>query len=115
MKMTRILVCGGRDFANRELFDRTMLLYLADAKVVIHGGASGADKMASAWAKEYGIQEIACPADWQLYGRMAGPKRNQAMLDLHKPDTVIAFPGGRGTADMLKRGVRAGLPCVQVA
>ena len=42
-------------------------------------------------------------ADWAKYGPVAGPIRNQDMLDLHRPKMVIAFPGGKGTADMVKR------------
>ena len=31
------------------------------------------------------------------------------MIDEHKPDLVLAFPGGRGTADMIKRAIAAGI------
>ena len=50
------------------------------------------------WSK---IEEF--PANWAKHGNMAGPIRNQAMLVKGKPDLVLAFPGGRGTADMVNR------------
>ena len=43
------------------------------------------------------------PADWKKYGKSAGPLRNQRMIDEGKPDLVVAFPGGVGTADMISR------------
>ena len=55
------------------------------------------------------------PAQWDVYGRRAGPIRNQEMIDEGKPDGVVAFPGGKGTADMVRRAEAAGLkvwfPC----
>jgi hypothetical protein len=36
-------------------------------------------------------------------GRAAGPRRNQRMLEDFRPDLVVAFPGGRGTAYMVRR------------
>ena len=46
-------------------------------------------------------------------GHCGGPKRNQMMLD-QKPDIVLAFPGGRGTADMIARAEQAGVEVVKV-
>ena len=41
--------------------------------------------------------------------KSAGHIRNQVMLDKGKPDVVVAFPGGRGTADMVRRAEGAGI------
>lgn len=46
----------------------------------------------------------------QKYGKSAGPIRNQTMLDDGKPDLVLAFPGGRGTADMVAKAEKHGIP-----
>lgn len=43
------------------------------------------------------------PAFWTTAGRGAGPIRNGHMLVTHKPDLVVAFPGGRGTDDLTGR------------
>ena len=50
--------------------------------------------------------------DWAL-GRKAGPIRNQRMLDDGKPDLVIAFSGGKGTAGMMAIARRAGVKIIQ--
>jgi hypothetical protein len=69
--------------------------------LIIHGGASGADRLAGHWAVDVKIPCMVFPAPWDSCGRLAGPLRNQWMLDFGKPDIVIAFPGGRGTANMV--------------
>lgn len=59
-------------------------------------------------AAELGVPTIACPADWRARGKRAGAIRNREMLR-HKPDIVVAFAGGRGTADMVSVAARAGI------
>jgi hypothetical protein len=53
-------------------------------------------------------------ADWDRYGLAAGPKRNQRMLDEYSPEFGVAFPGGRGTADMIRRLRAASVPLLIV-
>jgi hypothetical protein len=112
----RLLVCGGRDFADREKLDRVLRLVdraRGPIRVLIHGDAPGADRLSAQWAKDTGLDEygevLAFPADWKLHGKAAGPIRNQQMLVEGKPDVVVAFPGGTGTADMVRRARAAGL------
>jgi hypothetical protein len=111
----RVLVCGGRDYTDREKMDRVLRL-VDDArgpiKTLIHGAARGADSLAAKWARDTGLDEfgevLAFPANWRD-GKRAGPIRNQQMLDEGKPELVIAFPGGAGTADMVRRARAAGV------
>jgi hypothetical protein len=103
----RALVCGGRDFAKREWIEE--ILSREQPSVIIEGGARGADQMAREWGWRHGIPVLTFVADWETYGRAAGPIRNQRMIDQGEPDVVIAFPGGRGTADMIERALRAGI------
>jgi hypothetical protein len=108
----KLLVCGGRDYTDRAaLF--AALDYLHARRVIeliIHGAARGADKLAAEWAGARGIQSRAFPALWHAHGKAAGCIRNQHMLDCGKPDGVVAFPGGCGTADMINRSQTAGVP-----
>lgn len=111
----RVLVCGGRDFADSDFIHNTLCELHEQRgpfKVVIHGCATGADSEAQNWAEMMGIKQAPYRADWRLYGRAAGPMRNQRMLDEGKPDMVIAFPGGRGTADMIRRAEASGVKVV---
>ena len=107
----RVLVCGGRDYSDREKIF-TELHTLAEKHgwlTIINGGARGADALAREWATlgHHGLVTI--QANWQMHGTGAGPIRNQLMIDGGKPDLVLAFPGGRGTADMVKKAANAGI------
>jgi hypothetical protein len=82
--------------------------------VVIHGDARGADRLAGEIANAAGIPVESYPADWVKHGRAAGPIRNQLMLDVAKPDVVLAMPGGNGTADMVRRAKAAGVAVVVI-
>jgi UDP-N-acetylmuramoylalanine-D-glutamate ligase len=120
--MARVLVCGGRDYSDREAVARALLPYrprkpateVSDT-ILILGGATGADAIAEEWADVWGVRKRVFPANWQKHGRAAGPLRNQQMLDEGRPDIVIAFPGGRGTADMVRRARAAGVPVTEIA
>ena len=113
----KILVCGGRDFDDWGRFTEVMESHLPEETIdlVIQGGAKGADFLAKVWAKYENIPCDEYPADWQAHGKRAGHIRNQEMLDKGRPDWVIAFPGGRGTADMIQRAERAGVPVRDVS
>lgn len=107
-----MLVCGGRDFADRErVYALLDIIHSADAiTMVIHGCARGADSLASDWGRSRGIRGvIGYQADWQKHGKAAGAIRNARMLAEGKPGLVVAFPGGRGTADMVRRARAAGV------
>jgi hypothetical protein len=113
----RVLVCGGRDY-----FDPlTVGSYLGGIHrdrgitAIIEGGATGADALARQFAELLHIPVETFPARWSAEGRAAGPLRNQRMLDEGKPDLVVAFPGGRGTADMIGRARKAGVLVLEVA
>lgn len=107
----KIIVCGGRDFT-----DRAFLFAALDAahrkrpitKVAQGCCPTGADAFAVEWAKARGVRCIGFQANWDEFGPRAGPMRNQQMLD-YGVDGVIAFPGGRGTADMVRRARGAGV------
>jgi predicted Rossmann-fold nucleotide-binding protein len=54
------------------------------------------------------------PANWPKHGKGAGFIRNQQMLNEGKPDLMIAFPGGKGTADMIEKAIKAGIKVIEV-
>jgi hypothetical protein len=123
----RLLACGSRDFE-----DKHGVLYavidgmcwkaeLEGWLYLVEGEAPGADTLAkrAAETSPTGATIVPFPADWEQYGRRAGPIRNQQMLDEGKPELVIAFINkpleeSRGTYDMVKRAWAADLPVVVV-
>lgn len=115
MSVLKVLVCGGRDYSDREAVERHLGTLAATAGrdgatlLLIHGNAPGADRLCGLVAAERGIHSAAVSALWDRYGNSAGPIRNSAMLALG-PDMVLVFPGGRGTADMVRQAAEAGVP-----
>jgi hypothetical protein len=110
----RLLVCGGRDFSDTVNANKVLdaMHRALGIDVVIEGDARGADRIAGYWARRNRIDNLKFPADWNAHGRAAGAIRNQQMLDEGRPSHVLAFPGGRGTADMVRRAKAAGVQVI---
>jgi len=106
----RALVCGGRHFRSwGEVWRALNKLHKKyPITCLISGGCTGADTFAAEWADQTSIPKQIYKADWAI-GPEAGPLRNQQMLVDGKPDIVVAFKGGRGTADMMRRAQNAGV------
>lgn len=117
MSKHRILVCGGRKYNDLVTFQNVMTYlqkWFAPDFCLIHGGASGADRMAHVWAFLVGCPVIEMKANWDHYGKAAGGIRNGWMLKYASPDLIIAFPGGPGTADMVRRAKKEGIDVYEV-
>lgn len=110
----RIIVCGGRDFRNAAYVFSSLDKLHSEWPIteLMQGGATGADALARDWAISKGIKRWVCHADWEKHGKAAGPLRNARMLEW-KPDAVVAFPGGRGTANMISQARAAGVTVIE--
>ena len=113
----RIIVCGGRDYSNKaKVFSvLTALDAMCDIKHLAAGCAAGADSFALAWARFNDVAYRRWDADWDTHGREAGPIRNNEMLCGANPDLVVAFPGGKGTKNMVRQAYRNGVSVLLVA
>lgn len=113
------LVCGGRDFHDWVFLKEKLDGFsksMGKPELLVEGGARGADLLGRMWARIRGVFTIAEYADWDQYGKRAGPIRNQLMLDKYKPDIIFAFPmGGPGTRDMIDRCKEQGFDYVTMS
>lgn len=114
----KVLVCGGRNFTNAAYVWMALDRFHASTLIteMITGGATGADYIANDWAKTKPIKRYVSrvsKADWARLGKAAGPSRNAHMLEW-KPDIVIAFAGGTGTADMVRQSQAAGVRVIRI-
>ena len=123
----RVLVCGGRNFGLVEK-EHDFIIRILETEfcptptedtetwlpprdlVIISGAAKGVDTIAIDWAVVNFTQCEEYPADWDKYGKAAGIIRNKQMLEKGKPDLVIAFPGGKGTHNMVELAKKEGIP-----
>jgi hypothetical protein len=108
----RILICGDRHWTDRGKI-RQYLRKLPAGTIIIEGEAQGADTLARLEAEELGLTVVKYPADWEQYGRAAGPIRNSRMLTEGKPDRVVVFHDSlstsRGTKNMVDAAEKAGV------
>lgn len=107
----KVIIAGGRKFNDYSLlFDvcNFMLRNQTDVEIV-SGTARGADKLGERYAKEKGYLLRQFPADWQLYGKAAGYKRNQLMAQ--NADALICFWDGesKGSRHMINLAKKEGL------
>jgi hypothetical protein len=115
----RVLITGSRDNTNVSLIEGVLNeVYeefiksgraLTESFVVVHGGARGADFIASRWAtKHLSVVNERHPADWDRYKKAAGAIRNQEMVDLGA-EVCLAFPlrGSIGTWDCVNKAKKA--------
>ena len=112
--LARVIVCGGRDFRDKELCFETLEKVLSeyDSVGIVAGHARGADTYGEEFAKIHGIKVSIFKPDWKLYGRGAGPVRNRQMLKyaLEENAVIVAFWDGasKGTKNMIEQAKEAG-------
>ena len=104
----KIVVTAGQDFNDHrliwEVLDRVVAKH--PDMVLLHGGGeTGGERIASCWATDRNVQQIAFKPDWAKHKRAAPFKRNDAMLAV-LPIGVIIFPG-TGIQDNLADKARA--------
>lgn len=108
-----VIICGGRDYQITEegyaFLDWQHRFYQFEE--VVSGGASGADKCGEEWARRNGVPVRRFNADWEKYGKKAGPMRNKQMAKY--ADMCIAFPGGAGTESMKRLARGYGLVVIE--
>ena len=104
----RVLICGGHDFDDRAKLAATLNRLHDEWRfaVVVASGSRGADTLAEEWANARGLACHRVP--W------TPGTRNRQMLDEGRPELVVAFPGGIGTADMVRRARRAGIEVIEI-
>jgi predicted Rossmann-fold nucleotide-binding protein len=118
-----IVAGGGRDLAWPVERIASALLQRSGSRAVhllLHGGARGADQAIGRAAHQLGWRVQSLAAEWRRFGRCAGPIRNRQLLEqalivaqahtfpaFSASVLVIAFPGGAGTASLVKQARRS--------
>jgi len=106
----KTIVAGSRNITDYEKVHKAIYESPWVITEVVSGGARGVDKLGEQAAEAFGIPVKVFPADWATHGRAAGPIRNQQMLEYSEALIAIWDGDSRGTADMIRRSQKAGIP-----
>lgn len=115
LKGKRLAVVGSRDFADKQRLYEVLTKNLPNIKMIVSGGARGADTLAVQWAADYGVPYLVFPALWRdpqtlQHDRGAGFRRNRYIVTYS--DVVMAFWDGKssGTASTIEMAKEVGKP-----
>jgi hypothetical protein len=131
--MFRLLITATRHDIDPEFVWMPLwqMVHKHEALVIVHGDCpTGGDALAQQWVDLPGqqwntgvkgrrngheVERLVIaerhPANWEYYGKWAGPVRNQEMVTAGA-DACFAWPAddSRGTYDCMARAYRAGIP-----
>ena len=103
----RVAVAGCRQYENYEEAKEYIELCISEIRkkytlIFVSGGCRGADALGERYAAENGLKTEKYPADWEKYGRAAGPMRNKKIAEIS--DYIICFWDGqsKGTKSLLR-------------
>lgn len=104
-----LIIAGCRDFTDRFIIYEGIDAFIEEygtPDVIIEGGATGVDRIAGEYAREHNIPLQIFKADWNKYGRAAGPIRNEEMA--RHGTHLLAFWDGKskGTKNMIETAER---------
>lgn len=102
----RLLITGGRTWNDSILIRKVLeTIEPKNIKILINGGAAGADTIAATIAREMEIKVKTFKADWKKWGKKAGPLRNLEMVEKARPTFCLGFhreiSKSKGTLHML--------------
>ena len=115
MMVKRVVVGGCRDFNDYTVLSEYLDTVLSNISkendiIILSGHCRGVDTLAERYAEEHGYKTEIYPAEWDKYGKSAGPKRNKLMVD--KSDYVVAFwdKQSRGTKSLIEYAMKQNKP-----
>lgn len=111
-----VTVAGPRDYTSKEFVDKMLEEILSDILAkdvlpihIVEGGAYGVDALAKLYALQNKLPYTEVKADWDKYGRSAGPRRNQKMAEM-SDYCIVFYKGTRGSTSMITEALKQNVP-----
>ncbi len=107
----KLVIAGNRDSqVNLDEMEKAVWASGFKPTEIVSGAASGIDRLGELWAEKNEIPIYRFPAQWETYGKSAGPKRNKEMAAYG--DALLAIWDGKspGTRNMIENMTREGKP-----
>ena len=112
-----VAICGSRYWTDRRTIGSFLILFPNDT-LIATGDCRGVDCLVKEICGEVGLKCVVHEADWDRYGKSAGPRRNTEILDSAQPNIVVAFhediENSKGTKDMLKQAKCRSIPTILI-
>ncbi|MEO6324896.1 MAG: SLOG family protein, partial [Thermoanaerobaculia bacterium] len=106
----RVIIAGSRSATTqdvRKALDTCAWIDLVTS--VVSGTAAGADQAGERWAEERGLPVTRFPAEWEKFGKRAGPLRNKQMAENAEALIAVWDGASRGTSSMIELARERGL------
>lgn len=117
-KPVKLIIAGGRDFNDYTHLKNSVDNLIKDLGYpeveIISGMARGADKLGERYALEHGYTVIYKAAQWDIYGKSAGYRRNVEMANVATHVIVFWDKKSKGTKHMLDIAIDKELPLTVV-
>lgn len=116
MSSLRLIIAGTRNlYPSAEfIFSAIKMLGISNIDEVVSGCATGVDQEGEHWASHYGAKIKRFPANWDVYGKAAGPIRNAQMAEYADALLLIWDGKSRGSASMKTEMIKLGKPVFEV-
>lgn len=98
----KTIIAGGREIKDEDFVIRAIGLCPWAITELVSGGCRGVDTIAAEWWESYGFEPTKFPADWNKYGKSAGPRRNKQMAEYAEALILIWDGRSSGSASMLE-------------
>lgn len=116
-----VTIAGPRDYTDNEFVINILDGLLSNIVTkhnrrvhIIEGGAYGVDALAKSYALQNKLPYTEVKADWDKYGRSAGPRRNQKMAKM-SDYCIVFYKGTRGSASMIAEALKQNVPVYVVS
>ena len=116
MKTKTLVVAGTRTNTNYALLKRHLRIYkqqIPNLKIVT-GCARGTDALARRYAQENNLRLQVYKAEWNKYGRAAGPIRNKEMAATADCALLFWDNKSRGTKSMITELRKIGVQAIKI-
>lgn len=116
--MIKLIIAGGREFNDYDMLEEKIDLFRQvhnDQKItIISGCARGADELGAKYAVNNNLRLINIPANWNLYGKSAGYRRNESMAKVATACMVFWDGESKGSKHMIDIATKKGLDTIVV-
>ena len=107
----KVIIAGSREITNYEFVSHIIKQSGYTITEVVSGTANGVDRLGEQWARDNNIPYKRFPANWDHYGKAAGPIRNREMAEYADAAIVVWNGSSSGTKNMIQEMTKREKPC----